>query len=88
MYDAESLMPQKGDLLLEAVCDELAAVVVSQDESPGHILGESTKTVAYALTDWPQRFEPRATFGGMDAKQLQRAMERGTFQIRQARAKP
>lgn len=51
MYDAESLMPQKGDLLLEAVCDELAAVVVSQGESPGHILGESTKTVAYALKD-------------------------------------
>lgn len=50
------------------------AVVVSQGQPPSHILAESPKTVAYALSGRLQSLESRAALGGMDADQFQRAM--------------
>ena len=42
---------EKGDLLLEVIGDELAAVVVPQGQPPSHILAESPKTVTHTLPD-------------------------------------
>ena len=62
---------EKGNLLLEILSDELAAVVVSQGQPSGHILTKSAETVAHALPDRLQGLEPRATLGDMDADHFQ-----------------
>ena len=63
---------QEGDLPLEVLRDELAAVIVAQGQAHRHILAERAEVAAHALSDRLQCFEPSPALGGMDAHQFQR----------------
>jgi len=65
---------EEGDLPLEVLRDELAAVVMAQGQPGRHILAERPEASAHALPDRLQGFEPGPAPGGMDAHQFQGAV--------------
>src|SRR4051794_2916512 len=72
-----TLDAKEGEFLLEVIRHVLAAVVVADGQTAGHVLRECCEVTRDTLADWLQRLEARRTGGGVDADAFGRAVVDG-----------